>query len=91
MKWTQQELSHLVFLSQVILDGNKKTLMPDALRSLLFVAKSLQEVEISAEIADELERLNQRMEEQLRVENDRIQEIMENLDQPAYQRRYGRG
>lgn len=91
MKLFSQELGHIVFLSEVIQAGNKRHLMGDAMRCLLYVVKSLEEAEVSEEIKEELDRLIAEMESQLIEENDRIREIRGNLAEPAYLRKFGTG
>ncbi|HEX7057328.1 MAG TPA: hypothetical protein VF260_09070 [Bacilli bacterium] len=86
MKISQEELGHLAFLSQVVLEQNKRHLMSDTLRCLLYVIKSLTEVEVPGEIKTEIMRLVARLEAQLKTENERIQEIWDNLADPAYLR-----
>ncbi|MEB3100208.1 hypothetical protein [Ferviditalea candida] len=89
MKLFSQELGHIVFLSEVIHSGNKRHLMGDAMKCLLYVAKSLEEVEVSEEVKEELDRLIAGLESQLIKENDRIREIRGNLSEPAYLRKFG--
>ncbi|NOU86765.1 hypothetical protein GC102_13405 [Paenibacillus sp. LMG 31460] len=80
MKMTQKELSHLIFLSEVVLTGNKKSLMDETLQCLLYIVKSLEEVELPDTVVDQIESLTALIESDLRNENERIQEIRGHLD-----------
>ncbi|WP_246320912.1 hypothetical protein [Paenibacillus germinis] len=77
---TQKELSHLIFLSEVVLTGNKKSLMDETLQCLLYIVKSLEEVELPDTVVDQIESLTALIESDLRNENERIQEIRGHLD-----------
>ena len=83
MPLMQKELGHVVFLSQMILDGNKKGLMPETMQCLLYIVKSLGDVELSDDICDEIRRLINKVEEELRLENIRMKEIKYNLNYPG--------
>ncbi|UKS23990.1 hypothetical protein LOZ80_20330 [Paenibacillus sp. HWE-109] len=80
MKLTQKELSHLVFLSEVVLTGKKKSLMDETLQCLLYIVKSLEEVELPDTVIHQIESLTALIESDLRNENERIQEIRSHLD-----------
>ncbi|KRF43458.1 hypothetical protein ASG93_00595 [Paenibacillus sp. Soil787] len=80
MKMTQKELSHLIFLSEVVLTGNKKSLMDETLQCLLYIVKSVEEVELPDTVVDQIESLTALIESDLRNENERIQEIRGHLD-----------
>lgn len=80
MKMTQKELSHLIFLSEVVLTGKKKSLMDETLQCLLYIVKSLEEVELPDTVIDQIESLTALIESDLRNENERIQEIRGHLD-----------
>lgn len=80
MKLTQKELNHLVFLSEVVLTGKKKSLMDETLQCLLYIVKSLEEVELPDSVARQIERLTALIEADLREENERMQEIRGHLD-----------
>ncbi|WP_261807550.1 hypothetical protein [Paenibacillus sp. N3.4] len=77
---TQAELSHLVFLSEVVLTGKKKSLMEETLQCLLYIVKSLEEIELPDMVVDQIEQLTALIESDLRSENERIQEIRGHLD-----------
>ncbi|WP_235550719.1 hypothetical protein [Paenibacillus sp. Soil787] len=77
---TQKELSHLIFLSEVVLTGNKKSLMDETLQCLLYIVKSVEEVELPDTVVDQIESLTALIESDLRNENERIQEIRGHLD-----------
>lgn len=80
MKMTQKELSHLIFLSEVVLTGKKKSLMEETLQCLLYIVKSLEEVELPDTVVNQIESLTALIESDLRNENERIQEIRGHLD-----------
>lgn len=82
MSLTQKELGHVVFLSQMILDGNKKGLMPEAIQCLLYIVKSLRDAELSEGVSDEIRLIIVKVEEELRLENVRMKEIKQNLNLP---------
>ena len=80
LKLTQKELNHLVFLSEVVLTGKKKSLMDETLQCLLYIVKSLEEVELPDSVVGQIERLTALIEADLREENERMQEIRGHLD-----------
>ncbi|OCT12001.1 hypothetical protein A8709_29530 [Paenibacillus pectinilyticus] len=80
MKLTQKELNHLVFLSEVVLTGKKKSLMDETLQCLLYIVKSLEEIELPESVVGQIERLTALIEGDLRDENERMQEIRGHLD-----------
>jgi Asp-tRNA(Asn)/Glu-tRNA(Gln) amidotransferase C subunit len=80
MKLTQKELNHLIFLSEVVITGKKKGLMDETLQCLLYIVKSLEEVDLPDNVVDQIERLTAMIEEDLRNENERMQEINSHLD-----------
>ncbi len=82
MSLTQKELGHVVFLSQMILDGNKKGLMPESIQCLLYIVKSLSDVALSDDVAEEIRLIIVKVEEELRLENIRMKEIKQNLNVP---------
>ncbi|GIP33930.1 hypothetical protein [Paenibacillus sp. J2TS4] len=75
MLLSQKELSHLVFLADVVLNGKKKAAMEDTLRCLLYVVKSLPEAELPDSVVEHIRLLVENIEAQLRSENNRQQEI----------------
>lgn len=79
MKLGKEELNHLLFLAEVVKDGQKKKLMPDMLECLFYIAKSVTETELPDNVAERIRELTGKMEEELRRENDRLQEIRRNL------------
>ncbi|RTE04853.1 hypothetical protein EJQ19_25935 [Paenibacillus whitsoniae] len=80
MKMTQKELNHLIFLTEVILSGKKKNLMEETLQCLLYIVKSLEDVELPDSVVQQIERLTADIEADLRGENERMQEIRSHLD-----------
>lgn len=79
MKLTQKELNHVIFLSEVVLDDTKRALMPETIECLLHIVKALPHVDLLDDTADEIQDLIAKIEEQLKIENDRLQEIRYNL------------
>jgi predicted DNA-binding antitoxin AbrB/MazE fold protein len=79
MIYTQQELAHLIFLAGVVRDGNKKGLMEETIQCLLYIVKSLPEVDLPEGVIERIEALTEKVEEELRGENDRLHEIQYNL------------
>jgi hypothetical protein len=82
MKMTQRELYHLIFLSEVVLSGNKIHLMEDTMRCLLYMIKSIEEIELSDAVSNRIVELTQTIETVLKEENTRIKEINSLLDSP---------
>ncbi|ANE48272.1 hypothetical protein SY83_20500 [Paenibacillus swuensis] len=82
MKYTEEQLRHVVFLSEVVLQGNKRGMMEETLLMLLYIVKSLKEAEFSEDVSEEIARLIEQVEERLREENGRLQEIQINLAMP---------
>jgi hypothetical protein len=80
LKLTQKELNHLIFLAEVVIEGKKKGLMDETLRCMLYIVKSLEEVELPNTVVDQIERLTAMIEADLRSENERMQEIRGHLD-----------
>jgi hypothetical protein len=80
MKMTQKELNHLIFLTEVVIEGNKKSLMEETLQCLLYIVKSVEEVDLPDMVIDQIERLTARIEADLRSENERIREIRGRID-----------
>lgn len=80
LKMTQKELNHLIFLTEVILSGKKKNLMQETLQCLLYIVKSLEDVELPDSVVQQIERLTADIEADLRGENERMQEIRSHLD-----------
>ncbi|MFC9775104.1 hypothetical protein [Paenibacillus chitinolyticus] len=83
MSVLQNELTHLIFLAEVVIASRKKEVMEDTLQCLLYIIKSLPEVEVPDSVAEQIAHLTERIEEKLRLENERIQEIQGNLGQLA--------
>lgn len=81
MKMDEKELQHLVFLSEVVLTGNKKGLMKETLQCLLYVAKSVQNVDLPESVIAEIKQLTGHIEADLRSENERIRGIQDRLAQ----------
>ncbi len=79
---TQRELYHLIFLSEVVLSGNKIHLMEDTMRCLLYMIKSIEEIELSDAVSNRIVELTQTIETVLKEENTRIKEINSLLDSP---------
>lgn len=86
MKLSTEQLDHIVFLSEVVLEANKRRLMPDTIRCLLYIVKSLKSADVLDEPAQEIFALIERIEQELVEENERLQEISGNLS-AAYSNR----
>jgi hypothetical protein len=84
--YTQKELAHLIFLAGVVRDGNKKGLMEETIQCLLYIVKSLPEVDLPEGVVQHIEALTEKLELDLRGENDRLHEIQHNLSHP-YERK----
>jgi DNA-binding LytR/AlgR family response regulator len=77
VKIPHDRLSHMVFLSEVVLTGNKrKALMGDTLHMLLYLVKSIREVEIPASVEQQLEELLNHIELQLKEENEKKRQLV---------------
>jgi hypothetical protein len=73
MKMTQRELHHVMFLTNVVLSEKKVHLMEDTIRCLTFIVKSIEEVELSDAVSENLQHLIETIEMDFKEENDRIQ------------------
>lgn len=80
MKLGKEELQHLMFLADVVREGKKKKLMPDMLECLAYIGRAVTEVELPDTVVARIRQLTGKMEEELRRENDRLQEIRRNLE-----------
>ncbi len=89
MKVTQKELSHLIFLADVVMNGKKKAMMEETLQCLIYIVKSIQEIELPDNVVEQMHLHIEKIEEQLRSENDRLQEIKHNLAQPNQRKPFG--
>jgi len=89
MRLTREQLDHIEFLAGVVLDGPKRSLMPDALRCLLYIVKSLRTAELPDESGAQLWSLVEKMERELIAENDRLTEIRDNLAHPGRRKPLG--
>lgn len=90
MKFSEEELNHLVFLSGVVLDAMKRDMMADTIQCLLYVVKSLPYAEFSEDVAVRLRELIIGIEDQLKEENHRIKEIQSNLNHPWIRKPFGK-
>jgi hypothetical protein len=90
MNVTQKELSHLIFLADVVMNGKKKTMMEETMQCLLYIVKSIREIELPDNVVEHMSLLVEKIEEQLRSENDRLQEIKHNLTQPNQRKPLGK-
>lgn len=79
MKLGKDELQYLLFLADVVRDGNKKKLMPDMLECLVYVARSVTEADLPDTVIGRIRQLTGKVEAELRRENERLQEIRRNL------------
>jgi len=77
----EREIGHLVFLAEVVLNGNKKGLMEETYQILLYIVKGLTEAELPDAVGEQVHALVERIEAELREENDRIRDIQGALAQ----------
>ncbi|QGQ97416.1 hypothetical protein EHS13_22270 [Paenibacillus psychroresistens] len=89
MNVTQKELSHLIFLADVVMNGKKKVMMEETLQCLIYIVKSIHEIELPDNVVEQMHLHIEKIEEQLRSENDRLQEIQHNLAQPNQRKPLG--
>ena len=89
MRLTREQLDHIEFLAGVVLAAPKRSLMPDALRCLLYIVKSLRTAELPDESGAQLWSLVEKMERELIAENDRLTEIRDNLAHPGRRKPLG--
>ncbi|MBP1989223.1 hypothetical protein [Paenibacillus eucommiae] len=87
MKLMQEELNHLIFLTEVVIEGKKKGLMDETLRCLLYIVKSLEEVDLPDMVVDQIDQLIAKIEADLRIENERGHDIRGHLDWTPRSRR----
>jgi len=87
MNVTQKELSYLVFLTDVVMNGKKRALMDETMQCLLYIVKSIQEIDLPDNVVEQMHLLIEKIEHQLRDENDRMQEIKHNLKTPQLSKR----
>ncbi len=79
MKLSEEELSHIIFLSGMIVENKKRNLMEDTAQCLLYLVKSMREADLPEGVCEEIRERIARMEAQLKQENDRMHEIRQNL------------
>jgi Asp-tRNA(Asn)/Glu-tRNA(Gln) amidotransferase C subunit len=89
MNVTQKELSHLIFLADVVMNGKKKTMMEETMQCLIYIVKSIQEIDLPDNVVEQMHLHVEKIEEQLRSENDRLQEIKFNLSHPSQRKPLG--
>jgi hypothetical protein len=89
MNVTQKELSHLIFLADVVMNGKKKMMMEETLQCLIYIVKSIQEIDLPENVVEQMHLHIEKIEEQLRSENDRLQEIKHNLAHPIQRKPLG--
>jgi hypothetical protein len=89
MNVTQKELSHLIFLADVVMNGKKKAMMEETLQCLIYIVKSIREIDLPDNVVEQMHLHIEKIEEQLRSENDRLQEIKHNLAQPNQRKPLG--
>lgn len=88
MKLTQDQLDHVIFLSETIVENRKRHLMPEALQCLIHIVKTLQNADMLDEPAHETFALIAKIEQELIEENLRLQEIRHNMSHPRQSRPY---
>jgi hypothetical protein len=89
MNVTQKELSHLIFLADVVMNGKKKAMMEETLQCLIYIVKSIREIDLPDNVVEQMHLHIEKIEEQLRSENDRLQEIKHNLAHPNQRKPLG--
>ncbi len=89
MKLTQDEINHILFLTQVATDNNKLQMLREIIQCLIYIVKAHGEIELPAEAADHVKQIIANIEQQLREDTDRVQEIRRNLDQYARRNPFG--
>lgn len=89
MKLSSNEISYLVFLAEVVQNGNKKALFEETYQCLLYIVKSLEEVEVPDTVGEQIHTLMLKIEHVLRDENDRMREIRSALAQPKRRKPLG--
>lgn len=90
MKLTQEQLEHVLFLCETIRQDRKRGLMPDAIQCLMYIVKSLPQVDLPDESARRLLNLVQEIEGALIAENERLQEIRSNMNHPNRRNPFGK-
>jgi Asp-tRNA(Asn)/Glu-tRNA(Gln) amidotransferase C subunit len=89
MNVTQKELSHLIFLADVVMNGKKKAMMEETMQCLIYIVKSIQEIDLPDNVVEQMNLHVEKIEGQLRTENDRLQEIKQNLSHPSQRKPLG--
>lgn len=79
MSLSKQELDHVLFLTQVVLEGNKRSLMPGVIQTLMYIVKSLDQVELSEPVTEAIQEWIKEIEHELIHETRRLSEIKHNL------------
>lgn len=81
MKLSLEEINHILFLSQVAMDNNKIHMLREIIQCLVYIAKANSEVEMPDEVVLHVREIISGIEQELREDTDRLQEIRRNLDQ----------
>jgi len=81
MRLEENALHHLIFLAEVVLEGRKKGLMEETLQCLIYIAKSVEYVDLPEGVIEQLNQLMSAIEADLRIENERMQEIQSHMNQ----------
>lgn len=89
MKLSQDEINHILFLTQVAADNNKTNMLREIIQCLIYIVKAHGEIELPVEAANHVKQIIADIEQELRDDTDRIQEIHRNLDQFARRRPFG--
>jgi hypothetical protein len=79
LRLTREQLDHVRFLSETVLENRKRALMPDVVQCLLYIVKTLPEAEVPDAAAQEMVDLMYRIERELIEENERLKEIRNNM------------
>jgi hypothetical protein len=79
LRLTREQLDHVRFLSETVLENRKRALMPDAMQCLLYIVKTLPDADVPDAAAQEMFDLLRRIERELIEENERLKEIRSNM------------
>jgi hypothetical protein len=71
------------------MNGKKKAMMEETLQCLIYIVKSIQEIDLPDNVVEQMNLHVEKIEEQLRTENDRLQEIKQNLSHPSQRKPLG--
>ena len=79
MRLDREQLDHVLFLSETIMENRKRALMPEAMQCLIYIVKTLEHADVPDETMREMLQIMHRIEQELIAENERLKEIRGNL------------